>query len=60
MVLIDEKGNKFLFLVEDNIQKVKGLGVFSPVELIGESYYEDITIGNRKFTVMEPSISDKI
>jgi tRNA (adenine57-N1/adenine58-N1)-methyltransferase len=60
VVLIDEKGNKLLFLIEDKIQKIKGLGVYNPRELIGNNYYEEITIGNRKFSIVEPSISDKI
>lgn len=60
VALIDIKGNKFLFTVEDSIQKIKGLGVYNPGELIGKSYYEDIMIGNRKFSVVEPSIADKI
>jgi len=60
VVLTDEKGNKFIILIENKIQKIKGLGVYNPGDLIGKSYYEEITIGNRKFTVVEPSISDKI
>jgi tRNA (adenine57-N1/adenine58-N1)-methyltransferase len=60
VALIDEKGNKFVIVIEKNIQKIKGLGVYDPGELLGKKYYEDITIGNRRFSVVEPSISDKI
>jgi tRNA (adenine57-N1/adenine58-N1)-methyltransferase len=60
VVLVDESENKFLFTIEDRIQKIKGLGVYNPGELLGKKYYEEVKIGNRKFMVVEPSISDKI
>jgi tRNA (adenine57-N1/adenine58-N1)-methyltransferase len=60
VVLTDRKGNKILLTIEDEMKKVKGLGVYNPGELVGRKYYDDITIGNRTFLVLEPSISDKI
>ncbi len=60
VVLVDEKGNRILFSVGSKIKKIKGLGVYNPNELIGKDYYENITIGNRKFMVLDPSIADKI
>jgi tRNA (adenine57-N1/adenine58-N1)-methyltransferase len=60
VLLVDEKGKKFLFTVEDRIQRIKGLGVYNPGDLIGKKLYENIVIGNRTFSVIEPSISDKI
>jgi tRNA (adenine57-N1/adenine58-N1)-methyltransferase len=60
VVMVDSKGKKFLILAEDRIQKIKGLGVFNPGDLIGEKYYGNFKVGNRTFSIMEPSISDKI
>lgn len=60
VVMMDHKGNKFLFLVEDKMQKIKGLGVYNPGNLIGRNYYENIKIGNRTFSILEPSISDRL
>lgn len=60
VVLMDEKGNRILLLVNDGIRKIKDLGVYNPNELIGKNYYQHIDIGNRRFLVMEPSIMDKI
>ena len=60
VVIVDEKGNRFLFRVEDKMQKIKGLGVYNPGDLIGKNFYENLKIGNRTFSILEPSLSDKI
>lgn len=60
VVLMDGKGNRILLTVESGIKKVKDLGVYDPGDLIGANYYQQITIGNKKFMIMAPSISDKI
>ncbi|MEE9151859.1 MAG: tRNA (adenine-N1)-methyltransferase [Thermoplasmata archaeon] len=60
VLLIDGKGNKIHLFAKNEIKRIKGLGVYNPKELIGKNYYEDITIGNRKFMILVPSIFDKI
>ena len=60
VVLIDRKGKKILLMVKNGNRKIKGLGVYNSGELIGKNYYENITIGNRKFMIIAPSIFDKI
>lgn len=60
VVLVDEKGNRILLLATDEIQKIKGLGVYNPNELIGRDYWESIDISGRKFMILTPSIFDKI
>lgn len=60
IVLLDGKGNRVLTFAKKGNRKIKGLGVYNPGELIGKNYYEDITIGNKKFMILVPSIFDKI
>ena len=60
VVIIDEKGNRIPLIVKDEIQKIRGLGVYNPKELIGKDYYDRIDIGSRKFMIFAPSIFDKI
>lgn len=60
LVLMDERGNKILLIVKNEMEKIKGLGVYNPGELIDKIYGEKITIGNRTFVILSPSISDKL
>jgi tRNA (adenine57-N1/adenine58-N1)-methyltransferase len=60
VVLVSEKGRKILLSIENKIKKIKGLGVYNPGELIGGKYYQITTIGNKSYSVLEPSIEDKI
>ena len=58
--LVNKKGNKIILKIENKIKKIKGLGVYNPGELMGKRYYEEVVIGNKKYTLMEPSLADKI
>ncbi|UCG69348.1 MAG: tRNA (adenine-N1)-methyltransferase [Thermoplasmata archaeon] len=60
VVIIDDRGNRIPMIIKDEIQKIKGLGVYNPKELIGKDFYERIEIGGRKFMIFAPSIYDKI
>ncbi|UCE38651.1 MAG: tRNA (adenine-N1)-methyltransferase [Thermoplasmata archaeon] len=59
-VLMDKKGERFLFFAKSGTMKIKGLGVFNPGELIGKNFYDYIEIGNRRYMLLEPSTVDKI
>jgi tRNA (adenine57-N1/adenine58-N1)-methyltransferase len=60
VIIVDDTGKKFLITAQDRIQKIRGLGVYNPGDLIGEKYYGNVVIGNRTFFILEPSISDRI
>ena len=60
VVLIDEKGNRILLTVKNEVKKIKGLGVYNPGELIGKNLGDSITIGDREFLILFPSIFDKL
>jgi tRNA (adenine57-N1/adenine58-N1)-methyltransferase len=60
VILVDEKGNRILLHAIDEVQKIKGLGVYNPKELIGKDYWESIDISGKKFMILSPSIFDKI
>lgn len=60
IVLMDEKGNRIILTVKNEIKKIKGLGVYNPGELIGKKYYESVTLGKKKFIILTPSIFDKV
>ncbi len=60
VILLDEKENKISITVNEGFKKIKGLGVYNPKELIGKKYYDHVSIGNRRFLMMRPSIVDRI
>jgi len=60
VVLIDEKGKKILLRIEEGMKKIRRLGVFDPGKLKERKIGEKIRIGNREFTIMRPSIADKV
>jgi tRNA (adenine57-N1/adenine58-N1)-methyltransferase len=60
VVLVNEKGGKILFFIEDKIKRIKGLGVYNPKELIDINYNQKIQIGNKDYIVFEPSINDML
>jgi len=59
VALIDKKGKKNLIRVED-IKKIKGIGVYNTSSLIGKGYGEIIEIMGKEYTILQPSIIDKI
>ena len=60
VILIDEKSRKVLLRIEEGMKKIKKLGVFDPFKLKGKKIGEKIIVGNREFTIMKPSVVDKI
>jgi tRNA (adenine57-N1/adenine58-N1)-methyltransferase len=60
VVLVNKKGNKIIFKIENKVKKIKGLGVYNPGELIGKRYYEEVKIGGKTYMLLEPTFSDKI
>lgn len=60
VVLMNKKGKKIILKIEDKIKKIKGLGVYNPGELIGKIYYDEVEIGSKRYTLLEPSFADKI
>jgi tRNA (adenine57-N1/adenine58-N1)-methyltransferase len=60
VVLIDESYRKIIINVNSPVDKYKGVGVFNPSDLVGKKYGEKITIGNKQFWILVPSIQDKL
>ena len=60
IVLIDSNFKKFIIEIEDKTDKYKGIGVFNPITLIGKIYGEKVTIGNKTFWILKPSLMDKL
>ena len=60
LVLIDENKQKYLIYIEDLTQKKKGIGVFNPIDLIGQEYGKQIEIGSKQFWIIPASILDKL
>ena len=59
VLLVDKKGKKNLIRVED-IKKIKGIGVYDTSNLIGKGYGEVMEIMGKEYTILQPSIIDKI
>jgi tRNA (adenine57-N1/adenine58-N1)-methyltransferase len=57
-VILDDGKKRFLLLVEDVEEKIKGIGRFNPAMLKERSFGEVITIGSKDFMILKPSISD--
>ena len=60
LVLIDSAYRKFIIDTNDKTDKFKGVGVIDPSSLVGKNYGEQITIGNKEFWVLKPSLQDKL
>jgi len=60
IVLIDLNYKKFIIKTSDKTDKYKGVGVIDPGDLIGKEYGKQITIGNKKYWILKPSLQDKL
>ncbi len=60
VVLIDEKQKKYLISTTAKTDKIKGIGVFDPKQLIDKKYGTQITIGTKQFYLLQPSLKDKL
>jgi len=60
VVLIDKKYKKFIVDTAGKTDKIKGIGVFDPKILIGNTYGKEFEIGNKKYWILSPSLQDKL
>jgi tRNA (adenine57-N1/adenine58-N1)-methyltransferase len=60
VVLVDESLRKILVDTTGKTDKIRGVGVIDPKTLIGKHYGEKLTIGNKLFWLLVPSVQDKL
>jgi tRNA (adenine57-N1/adenine58-N1)-methyltransferase len=60
VVLVDTSYHKFIIETDGKTDKIKGLGVIDPKNLIGNEYGKQIEIGDRQFWILQPSLLDKL
>jgi len=60
VLLMDDRGRKYLIRAVDRVGKVKGIGVFNPYTLVDQHYGTTIKIGTKHFVVLHPSVVDKV
>ena len=60
VVLVDESLRKILVDTSGKTDKIRGIGVIDPKTLVGKTYGEKLTIGNKLFWLLVPSVQDKL
>ena len=60
VVLVDESLRKILVHTSGKTDKIRGIGVIDPKTLVGKTYGEKLTIGNKLFWLLVPSLQDKL
>jgi len=60
VVLIDSKLRKIIVETNGKTDKIRGIGVLDPTTLIGKEYGTKLTIGNKQFWILTPSLQDKL
>jgi len=60
VVLIDSNLKKYIIDTTGKTDKIKGVGVIDPSSLIGKEYGKQLTIGNKQFWILQPSLQDKL
>ena len=61
IVLIPKnKGSKLCMTVEDNVQKLSGLGVYNPGKLLGTPFGSLVTLGRNQYYLLPASTMDHI
>jgi tRNA (adenine57-N1/adenine58-N1)-methyltransferase len=60
VVLVDESLRKILVDTGGKTDKIRGIGVIDPKILVGKTYGEKLTIGNKLFWLLVPSVQDKL
>ncbi len=60
VVLIDESYKRYFVNTEGKTDKIRGVGVFDPKNLVGKELGKQIEIGSKKYWILRPSIMDKL
>lgn len=60
VVLIDENLKKIIVDTTWKTDKIRGVGVLDPKTLVGKEYGMKLTIGNKQFWILHPSLQDKL
>ena len=60
IVLIDESLRKIIIDTSGKTDKIRGVGVIDPKTLVGKEYGTKLTIGNKEFWILIPSVQDKL
>ncbi|RLF29143.1 MAG: tRNA (adenine-N1)-methyltransferase [Thermoplasmata archaeon] len=60
VVLIDKNYKKFIVNTLEKAGKIRGIGVLDPGILVGAEYGKQIEIGDKKFWILKPLLTDKM
>jgi tRNA (adenine57-N1/adenine58-N1)-methyltransferase len=60
VVLVDENLRKILVDTNGKTDRIRGIGVIDPTSLVGKTYGTKLTIGNKEFWLLIPSLQDKL
>ncbi len=60
IVLIDKNMKRYFIDTAGKTDKFKGVGVIDPTCFVGKRYGEKLTIGNKEFYILKPSLMDKL
>lgn len=60
VVLVDKDFKRYFVNTGGKTDKIRGVGVLSPGDLIGLDYGKKLTIGNKDFWIFKPSLMDKL
>ena len=60
VVLIDDSDKRYFVDTAGKTDKIKGIGVFDPAILVGKRIGSNIQIGDKKYFIFQPSLSDKL
>jgi tRNA (adenine57-N1/adenine58-N1)-methyltransferase len=60
VVLIDENLRKIIVDTNGKTDRIGGIGVIDPKNLVGKEYGQKFEIGNKKFWLLIPSLQDKL
>ena len=58
--LVDDNGKTYLVTTSEETQKIRGVGVINPKDLIGQQYGSRFTVGTKSFWVLPCSLQDKL
>ena len=60
VVLIEDSGRRYFVNTAGKTDKIKGIGVFDPGILVGKRIGSNIQIGDKKYFIFQPSLTDKL
>jgi len=55
-----QKGSKICLIVEDNRQKISGLGVYNPIKLKDIAYGKLVTMGRNQYWILPATTKDQV